>query len=202
MSKLNNRPPKYSKMNRYAVVYVNGKPRYLGLYGSPESKTAYARFIAEIQASPALPPQNEGGYTSIPELTAAYLDYAEASINPTDSGETMLNACIIAEWFVNEAKRIFATLSPKDDESAANGLPADGLTDSQRAVLRVLRGKSKPMIRSKIHGASSATKKMTADDVEQALNELVRLGKLKRRWRKGKGAKAREYKIVEKFDEF
>ena len=55
MPKLKNRPPKYSKMNKYAVVYHNGRPRYLGPYGSPESKVAYSRFIAELQAAPAVP---------------------------------------------------------------------------------------------------------------------------------------------------
>jgi hypothetical protein len=49
MPKLNNRPPKYSKMDKYAVVYLHGKKFYLGLYGSEESKVAYARFIAELQ---------------------------------------------------------------------------------------------------------------------------------------------------------
>ena len=46
MPKLNNRLPKYCKLNKYAVVYVNGKPRYLGSYGSQESKIAYSRFIS------------------------------------------------------------------------------------------------------------------------------------------------------------
>ena len=39
-------------MNKYAVVYFNGKPRYLGLYDSPESKVEYSRFVAELQANP------------------------------------------------------------------------------------------------------------------------------------------------------
>ena len=118
------------------------------------------------------------------------------------SGETMLNACIITEWFVNEAKRIYAAFSPQDDELATDDLTANRLTVGQQVVLTVLQNKGESMIRSKIHGASSATKKMTADDVEKALNELVRLGKVKRRWRKGKGPKAREYKIAEKSEDF
>jgi len=48
-----NKPPKYAKMKKYAVVYLHGKPRYLGLHGSPESKIAYSRIIAELQANPA-----------------------------------------------------------------------------------------------------------------------------------------------------
>ncbi len=53
MPKLNHRPPKYCKLNKYAVVYYHGKPHYLGLYGSAESKIAYSRFVAELQANPA-----------------------------------------------------------------------------------------------------------------------------------------------------
>jgi integrase len=79
-----NRPPKYSKLNRYAVVYHHGKPHYLGLYGSPESKVAYARFVAEIQTNPAFSPRKEEGHVTVRELTAAYLDHAKANSSPTD----------------------------------------------------------------------------------------------------------------------
>ena len=52
MPKLKNRPHKYCKAGKYAVVYHHGKTIYLGLYGSKESKIAHARFLAEIQANP------------------------------------------------------------------------------------------------------------------------------------------------------
>jgi integrase len=86
MPKLNNRPPKYSKMGKYAVVYYGGKMHYLGRYGSDESKIAYSRLIAEIQANPlAIPLTNgEKQRVTIRELTAAFLDHAKANINPTD----------------------------------------------------------------------------------------------------------------------
>ena len=48
MPKLNSRSPKYCKLNGQAVVYRGGKPVYLGRYGSPESKVAYHRFLAEL----------------------------------------------------------------------------------------------------------------------------------------------------------
>jgi hypothetical protein len=54
MPKLSNRPPKYSKLKKYAVVYLHDKIHYLGLYGSEESKVAYARFIAETAATSTL----------------------------------------------------------------------------------------------------------------------------------------------------
>ena len=87
MPKLNNRPPKYCKMNGQAVVYHRGRPHYLGRHGSPESKTAYARFLAELQSNPnpTVFLSSEENHVTVRELTAAYLDYAEANINPTDS---------------------------------------------------------------------------------------------------------------------
>ena len=83
MPKLN-RPPKYGKLNKYAVVYLQGKPKYLGIYGSPESKIAYSRFLAEIETNPAgVLPHGEKDIT-VKELTAAYLDYAKANTDPVN----------------------------------------------------------------------------------------------------------------------
>jgi hypothetical protein len=87
MPKLQNKkPPKYCKLNNYAVVYQNGKPIYLGgLYGSPESKEAYARYIAETQVNLtfSMPKGGEKGVT-VKELVAAFLDYAKTTVAPTD----------------------------------------------------------------------------------------------------------------------
>ena len=77
MSKLQNRPPKYSKLKKYAVVYLNGKTIYLGLYGSTESKKEYARIIAEKQSSPMVLLEKNDKSITLDELGAAYLDYAE-----------------------------------------------------------------------------------------------------------------------------
>ena len=60
------------------MVNLNKLYQYLGLHGSPESKIAYSRFLAEIQANPTVPPPNGEGNISIRELTAAYLDHAQA----------------------------------------------------------------------------------------------------------------------------
>jgi integrase len=85
MPKLNNRPPKYSKMNKYAVVYYNGKPHYLGRYGSPESWNAYHRFCAEIRENPTLTEftPSEENRVVVRQLTAAFLDHAQANIDRT-----------------------------------------------------------------------------------------------------------------------
>ena len=40
MPKLSNRPPQYKQCGKYAVVYIDGKRVFLGLYGSQESNIA------------------------------------------------------------------------------------------------------------------------------------------------------------------
>jgi integrase len=84
MPKLNNRPPKYSKIGKYAVCYIHGKKYYLGLHNTPESLSAYARLIAELQANPTLFISKGEPGISVKELTAAYLDYAEDKIDAKD----------------------------------------------------------------------------------------------------------------------
>jgi integrase len=80
-----NKPPKYCKMGKYALVYHQGRKIYLGLYGSPESKAAYARLLAELQANPtAIPLSNVERTVTISELAAEFLDYAKTNINFTD----------------------------------------------------------------------------------------------------------------------
>ena len=87
MPKLNARPPKYCKFKSHAVVYYQGKTYYLGSYGSSESKAAYSRFIAEIQMTPAFFParaEKEEKQIVVHELSAAFLDHAEANMNSTN----------------------------------------------------------------------------------------------------------------------
>ena len=79
MPKLKNRPPKYQKSGKYAVVYINGKRIYLGIYGSDDSKIAYARAIAVSRGSPTLQLAKGETDVAICELTAAFLDNVEAT---------------------------------------------------------------------------------------------------------------------------
>ena len=90
-----NKPPKYSKLKQYAVIYLNGRAHYLGLYDSPESRAAYARFEAEWwenahlavenRRKPAPQPSREQRETNttVWELAAAFLDHAKANTDPT-----------------------------------------------------------------------------------------------------------------------
>ena len=76
MPKLTSRPPLYKQSGKYAVIYVNGKRVFLGLYGSPESHVAYARFLAEWQANPTFYLAKEERNITVRELAAAFLDHA------------------------------------------------------------------------------------------------------------------------------
>ena len=73
-------------MGKYALVYHQGRKIYLGLYGSPESKAAYNRLLAELQANPVAVPTQGGGkkVVTVSELAAEFLDYAKNSVNSTD----------------------------------------------------------------------------------------------------------------------
>ena len=73
MPKLKNRPPKYSKLKNFAVVYYLGKTHYLGQCGSQESKVAYARFIVEIQENPVLSlPKSETNISGIQTFSFSF----------------------------------------------------------------------------------------------------------------------------------
>ena len=79
------KPPKYCKMGKYALVYHQGRKIYLGLYGTPESRAAYTRLLAELQANPtAIPLPNGEKRVTVCELAAAFLENARESINSTD----------------------------------------------------------------------------------------------------------------------
>ena len=73
--------PKYRKQKRSkgvdsAFVELAGGRRYLGPYGSPESREAYARVIAEWSAGGGMAPVTPSEITTT-ELVARYWEYAE-----------------------------------------------------------------------------------------------------------------------------
>lgn len=47
--------PKMRNVNGYARVFVNGKPHYLGKFGTPEADEAYRSFVARHAANPNAP---------------------------------------------------------------------------------------------------------------------------------------------------
>lgn len=76
--------PKYRRHKKiYARVVLNGREIHLGLYGSPESKAAYEREIAQwLQVGRKTPrpkrqkPSLEVGRASIVEVAVGFLEYA------------------------------------------------------------------------------------------------------------------------------
>ncbi len=84
MPKLKNKPPTYSlhKASGQAVVHIDGNDHYLGTYGSPESRAAYRRLIAEwavarpLVAIPDRLPAEIRADLRISELMLAYLEFA------------------------------------------------------------------------------------------------------------------------------
>ena len=83
MPTLKNRLPKMCKMGKYAVVNYQRRKTVLGKWGTPEAKTAYAQFIAEIQNNPGGVPHPFRGAGDrkglVSELAARYLDYVQSS---------------------------------------------------------------------------------------------------------------------------
>jgi site-specific recombinase XerD len=101
--KLSTRPPKYTchKASGQATVKFGGKVRYLGRFGSPESKAAYQAAIAEWarqtyanpSTSPPAPSIPSEETTTIDELLLAYLKHAEVHYRrdgqPTGTMDTL-----------------------------------------------------------------------------------------------------------------
>jgi len=84
MPKLKNEVPKLAKSGNYACVYHNGKRHRVGIWGSPEAKTAYARFVAELQASPVTfgVPHQTGSNVLVAELAACFFRNIQGRVHP------------------------------------------------------------------------------------------------------------------------
>ena len=107
MPKLSNRPPKYSKLKDYAVVYQNGKIQYLGQYGSPESKTAYARLVAESR-NPVIRPSKDEQSLSVAELAAAFLEHTRTTL---ETANYTHHRIVIADFLL----KLYGTDTSADD---------------------------------------------------------------------------------------
>jgi len=86
LPKLSNRPPKYSKSREQAVVYIHGHVHYLGKYGSPESKAAYARLVAEYETKPVFQAPKEKSDVLVRDLAGAFLEFAKLTLSPEHYG--------------------------------------------------------------------------------------------------------------------
>ena len=90
MPKIKYQPPKYCKVKvgkkRYAAVYLNGKTIYLGHYGSPESKIAYTRFVAQHKSETALYVPEDKTNVTVKALALSYLDHVQGTISSQSYG--------------------------------------------------------------------------------------------------------------------
>lgn len=81
-----NHIPAYRKhrASGQAIVTLNGRDHYVGLYGTRASKIVYDRLISEWMANNrTLPTVQSGGITMV-ELMAAFMDHAEAYYRNAD----------------------------------------------------------------------------------------------------------------------
>jgi len=125
MPKLKNQPPKYCKLRigkkLYAVVYLHGRTIHLGTYGSPESKVAYTRFVAENRnpRAPFLPKGESTGEArvSILELALAFLDHVKETLCHKKYGH------IDYEHYRNtikELRKLYGNDTPADEFKPSN----------------------------------------------------------------------------------
>ena len=129
-------------MNGQAVVHYHGRLHYLGRHGTPESKTAYARFVAEIQANPnpAVFMSSGEKHVTMRELTAAYLDYAESNINPTDYG----HCNVIVQDFLG---KLYGDNTPVDDfKPRCLKLVRDEMIQSRRFCWRIVNSYTRRIV--------------------------------------------------------
>ena len=84
MPKLKNEVPKLAKSGNYACVYYGGRRHRLGIWGSPEAKTAYTRFIAELQVNPITfgVKQQPGGDVLVAELADGFFKNIQGRMHP------------------------------------------------------------------------------------------------------------------------
>ena len=86
------RPPSYRhhKGTGQAVVTLNGKDFYLGVHGTPHSRQAYDRLIAEWYANgrQVMPKGAAAGSMTVNEVIAAFWLHAEAYYVGPDGSPT------------------------------------------------------------------------------------------------------------------
>ena len=88
MPKLKNQYPKNCRDRSRAFSWYNGKRIYHGVWGSPEAKKNYDRFIAALMENPTLPLQmGASAGVLVSELAAGFLEHIESrNMDKTDVG--------------------------------------------------------------------------------------------------------------------
>ena len=85
MPKLKNQCPKNCRDRNQSFSWFHGKRVYHGVWGSPEAKKNYKRFIARLLENPTLPLlDDKTGDTLVSELAAGFLNYVEIQQDKTE----------------------------------------------------------------------------------------------------------------------
>lgn len=102
-----------AKRGDRAFVLLNGKRKYLGAYGSRESKAAYDRVVAEFLANGRKAPQVRSKATTVLDLVLAYWDWAKAYYVRADGSSTG-TAELKVRYAIRDLGRLFGSSAASD----------------------------------------------------------------------------------------
>ena len=129
---LKNRPPKYQRSGKYAVVYDHGKRIYLGDYGSQESQVVYSRFVAERQANPTFHLSKVETGIFVKELSVAFLDHTKVTADPKTYAHYRV---IILEFLL----KLYGDGAPVDDfKPSCLKLVRENMIQSRRFCRKII----------------------------------------------------------------
>jgi hypothetical protein len=125
MPKLKHKLPKLTRSGNYACVYYGGQRHRLGIWGSPEAKIAYTRFIAELQASPVTigVTQQPGADVLIAELAAGYFKSIQDRMHPSHISHFKVTIGHLVEMYGDIPVNAF---SPKKLKAVRNQMVRSG----------------------------------------------------------------------------
>ena len=86
MPKLKNQSPKNCRDRNQSFSWYNGKRIYHGVWGTPEARKNYRRFLAALEENPALPLRIGGANACdvlVSEFTAGYLEHIQTRMDWT-----------------------------------------------------------------------------------------------------------------------
>jgi hypothetical protein len=125
MPKLKNEVPKLARTGNYACVYYGGQRHRLGIWGSPEAKTAYTRFIAELQTNPVTfgATKQTSGEVLVAELAADFFKNAQGRMHPSHISHFKITIGYLVEIYGDIAVETF---SPKKLKAVRNQMVRSG----------------------------------------------------------------------------
>ena len=104
---------RHYKPNGRARVTINGRDIWLGKWNTPESRSAYARVIADLEANGSAMPRPMAAPSSVAALVAAYLDNVEKNGLYMKNGKTTSERLCLGVAF-HPLVRLFGTIPAED----------------------------------------------------------------------------------------